>query len=186
MEQEDVGKVMKLLVTCRKAFPSSRADAETLALYVKVLAPLSYAEIEAAVLRIMRTAHFFPTAAEIFEAAEKIEQAVNKTGLPDAGEAWREAMANVYENHVYHPWTYSCDEVRAAVRRFGKKELCSLGEHEVNTARAQFMKIYNEIVARRREDRADRHVLAQMGDRVQALIKDSAAHHALPQKRKDA
>ena len=48
------------------------------------------------------------------------------------------------------------------------------------------MKIYNEIVARRREDRADRHVLAQMGDRVQALIKDSAAHHALPQKRKDA
>ena len=103
MEQEDVGKVMKLLVTCRKAFPSSRADAETLALYVKVLAPLSYAEIEAAVLRIMRTAHFFPTAAEIFEAAEKIEQAVNKTGLPDAGEAWREAMANVYENHVYIP-----------------------------------------------------------------------------------
>ena len=48
------------------------------------------------------------------------------------------------------------------------------------------MKIYNEIVARGREDRADRHVLAQMGDHVTALIKDSAAHHALPQKRKDA
>ena len=185
MEQEDVGKVMKLLVTCRKAFPSSRADAETLALYVKVLAPLSYAEIEAAVLRIMRTAHFFPTAAEIFEAAEKVEQAANKTGLPDAGEAWREAMANVYENHVYHPWIYSCPEVEKAVKRFGKKELCSPGEHEVNTARAQFMKIYNEIVTRGREERANHHVLTQMGDRVQALIEDSAAHHALPQ-RKDA
>lgn len=185
MVQEDVSKVMKLLVTCRKAFPSSRADAETLALYVKVLAPLSYAEIEAAVLRIMRTAHFFPTAAEIFEAAEKVEQAANKTGLPDAGEAWREAMANVYENHVYHPWIYSCPEVEKAVKRFGKKELCSLGEHEVNTARAQFMKIYNEIVTRGREERANHHVLTQMGDRVQALIEDSAAHHALPQ-RKDA
>ncbi|WP_337774344.1 hypothetical protein [Mitsuokella jalaludinii] len=186
MVQEDVSKVMKLLVTCRKAFPSSKADAETLALYVKVLAPLSYAEIEAAVLRIMRTSRFFPTAAEIFEAAEKVKQAANNTGLPDAGEAWHEVEENVYRNHVYHPWTYSCPEVEKAVKRFGKKELCSLGEHEVNTARAQFMKIYNEIVARRREDRADRHVLAQMGDRVQALIKDSAAHHALPQKRKDA
>ena len=186
MEQEDVGKVMKLLVTCRKAFPSSRADAETLALYVKVLAPLSYAEVEAAVLRIMRTAKFFPTAAEIFEAAEKVERAANQTGLPDAGEAWREVEENVYQNHVYRPWVYSCDEVRAAVQRFGKNELCSLGEHEVNTARAQFMKIYNEIVARGREDRADRHVLTQMGERAKALIRDSAARHALPARRKDA
>ena len=60
---------------------ASRADAETLALYVKVLAPLSYTEIEAAVLRIMRTAKFFPTAAEIFEAAEKVGKTLKFEGL---------------------------------------------------------------------------------------------------------
>lgn len=186
MEQKDVARVMKLLVTCRKAFPASRADAETLALYVKVLEPLSYVEIEAAVMRIMRTAKFFPTPAEIFEAAEKMEQAASGSGLPDAGEAWREVEENVYRNHVYKPWTYSCQEVEKAVSRFGKKELCSLGEHEVNTARAQFMRIYNEIVARGREDRANEHVLLQMGDRVKQLINKTAAQHALPASRKEA
>ena len=48
------------------------------------------------------------------------------------------------------------------------------------------MRIYNEIVARGREDRANEHVLLQMGDRVKQLINKTAAQHALPASRKEA
>lgn len=159
MTSKETEKVMKLLVTCRKAFPHSKADAETLTLYVRLLESLSYAEIEAAVFKTMRTCKFFPTVAEILEAAQSVKGEATETDIPTAGEAWKEAMDNVRKNHLYKQWTYSTPEVKQAVEQFGKMELIALEEDAMNTARAQFMRIYNAVVEKRKDRRVNRETL---------------------------
>lgn len=173
-------KVMQLLTLLSKSYPHSKADGSTLALYVKALEPLSYAQIEAGVTKCMRKCKFFPTVAEIFESAESMTKTAAGNEKPDAGEAWREAIENVKRNGDYRPWRYSCDEVKQAVKRFGKMDLIMLESDAVNTARAQFMRIYNAIVERQAEKEENRKVFAQLGNRkVQELINSTAGKLAL-------
>ena len=173
-------KVMQLLTLLSKSYPHSKADGSTLALYVKALEPLSYAQIEAGVTKCMRKCKFFPTVAEIFESAERMTMTANNTGKPDAGEAWKEVMDNVRKYSCYKPWQYSCAEVEQAVWQFGKMDLIMLESDAVNTARAQFMRIYNTIVERQAETEEIKKVFAQLGNRkVQELIKSTAGKRAL-------
>lgn len=173
-------KVMQLLTLLSKSYPHSKADGSTLALYVKALEPLSYAQIEAGVTKCMRKCKFFPTVAEIFESAESMTMTANNTGKPEAGEAWQEAMDNVRKYSCYKPWQYSCDEVKQAVKQFGKMDLIMLESDAVNTARAQFMRIYNAIVNRQAEKEENQKVFAQLGNRkVQELINSAANKLAL-------
>lgn len=65
---------MKLLTLVNKAYPYSKADGATFALYAKALEPLSYEEINAGITKCLRKCKFFPTVAEIFEAAESIKR----------------------------------------------------------------------------------------------------------------
>lgn len=172
--------VMKLLTLVNKAYPYSKADGATFALYAKALEPLSYDEINAGVTKCLRKCKFFPTVAEIFEAAESLKKTAAGNEKPDAGEAWREAIENVKRNGDYRPWRYSCDEVKQAVKRFGKMDLIMLESDAVNTARAQFMRIYNAIVERQAEKEENRKVFAQLGNRkVQELINSTAGKLAL-------
>ena len=80
MARQEMERTIKLLATCRKAFPQSKADGETLALYARALEPLGYGAIEAAVMRCLRTARFFPTIAEIYDAAESVQRTATNTG----------------------------------------------------------------------------------------------------------
>lgn len=154
-----------------KSFPHSKADGETLALYVQMLKPLSYAEVEAGISKLLRTAKFFPTIAEIFTAADELKAAAQGAEVLDAGAAWEEAMLNVKRNHVYKPWKFSRPEVEQAVKQFGKTELCELETDAVNTARAQFMRIYTAIVERGRAREQNTAVLNQLGRaKIDALI----------------
>jgi hypothetical protein len=83
--------------------------------------------------------------AEIRSTAEKLINFNRKNTLPTAGEAWEEVQKQVRKVGPYssQPWEFSCPEVVQAGRQFGLMELCRLQENEVNTARAQFMRIYD-------------------------------------------
>ena len=172
--------VIKLLTLVSKAYPHSKADGATFALYAKALEPLSYDEINAGVTKCMRKCKFFPTVAEIFEAAESMKKTAAGNGKPDAGEAWREAMKNVKRNGDYRPWRYSCPEIEIAVKRFGKMDLIMLESAGVNTARAQFMRIYNSELEREAEREENRRILKQLGAQsVQSLINATAQKLAI-------
>ena len=163
--------VIKLLTLVSKAYPYAKADGATFALYAKALEPLSYDEINAGVTKCMRKCKFFPTVAEIFEAAESMKKTAAGNGKPEAGEAWQEAMDNVRRYSCYKPWKYSCDEVEQAVKQFGKMDLIMLESDAVNTARAQFMRIYNSELERKAEREENRRILKQLGAQsVQSLI----------------
>ena len=101
--------------------------------------------IYAAMMKILHTSTFFPSVAEIRSTAEKLLNFNRMNTLPTAGEAWEEIQKQVRKVGPYssQPWEFSCPEVEKAARQFGLMELCRLQENEVNTARAQFMRIYD-------------------------------------------
>lgn len=164
-------EIIELLTPYLMAFPQSKMNDGSLIVYAKALSPLSIPEIDAAMLKLMRTMKFFPSVAEIFEQAEDVKLFATKTEIPSADEAWHEAMRLAHDKFLYGEWTYSCKEVEQAVRNFGKRELCALGNDAVNTARAQFMRIYNSITVRQRNKQANAAVLDMMPkQKVQELI----------------
>lgn len=172
MGNEKEIEIIKVMTPYLAAFPQSKMDQAGLMVYSRALKELTIPEIDAAMMHLMRTKKFFPAIAEIFEAADTMRSvAKKKQGVPDAGGAWKEAIDCVKRFSVYKEWEYSCDEVKQACKRFGVRDLCELESDNVNTARAQFMKIYNEILntARIRKETAGTFA-ALGGNRVQSLI----------------
>ena len=159
----------QMLAACLRGFPNSKADNETILFYITALDDLSFVEVKAALTKLCRTAKFFPTVAEIYETAESLRETMQGGSL-DAGEAWEEVMRLVRTCHVYKPWTYSNHDVEQAVKQFGKQELCALGAEDVNTARAQFRRIYNDIVNKRKNRETNKQVLTKLGVKMDKQI----------------
>jgi hypothetical protein len=141
-------------------------------LYVMSLDELTFFEVKAAVMKLLRTAKFFPTIAEIFEAVDSLKETATGRDTKDAGEAWEEAMKLVRTCHMYKPWTFSTPEVEQAVKQFGKRELIALETDDVNTARAQFMRIYNRVVERKKQRENNEKVLTKLNVPVNGKIEN--------------
>lgn len=166
MTNQDRESSAKLLTLARKSFPSSKADAETITLYLAALDDLTYAQIKAGVLKCMNTAKFFPTIAEIREAAESMVEHANHTGKPDAGEAWGEVMRFVTESSPYdqRPFRWSCEEVYEAVKRLGTMTLFEMTNDGIPATRGQFMKIYDKLL----DWQKDKAVMDMVGKKLGA------------------
>lgn len=138
-------EIIKMLCGFRQAFPNTKADSDTMLIYSYALMDMEVGLIYAAMMKILHTSTFFPSVAEIRSTAEKLINFNRKNTLPTAGEAWEEVQKQVRKVGPYssQPWEFSCPEVEQAARQFGLMELCRLQENEVNTARAQFMRIYD-------------------------------------------
>ena len=168
---------IEMLTACLRGYPNARATNETIMFYTGVLSDLSFHQVRAALFKLVRTLKYFPTPAEIIEAAEEIGRAAGDNQLPTAGEAWEEAMKLVKTCHMYKPWMYSCPEVAKAVEQFGRESLVRLDQSEVGRARAQFRNIYNEILEQEKAQRHNARVLKQMGPNAAALITGAANSH---------
>lgn len=181
--ESDVVRVLKPYIA---AFPQAKINDGTLLVYARALAYLPPELIDAAMLKLLRTLKFFPSVAEIIEAAEGLmemaeglmEMAEGKSLLTPA-EAWGEAMREARAKFVYRPWELSCPEVEKAVQAFGKMDLCMLEEAAVNTARAQFMRMYQQIVERKEERRQNEAVLTALPGQIKALIGKVGQHEAI-------
>lgn len=138
-------EIIKILCGFRQAFPNSKADSDTMLIYSCALMDMDVSVLYVTMIEILRTSKFFPSVAEIRATAEEMVSFTNKTTLPNAGEAWEEVQRLVRKIGPYSskPWEFSCPEVERAARQFGIMELCRLQENEVNTARAQFMRLYD-------------------------------------------
>lgn len=178
-EESDIAKIkseqiIKLLAPYMAVFPNCKIDATGLLLYSRALMPLRIQDIEAAMTKLLQTCKFFPSVAEIFEAADSVNgyiEAANGSRLPTPAEAWAEAMRNVKEFSLYRPWHYSCSEVEKTVEQFGRYELAMLEAKDVNIARAQFMRIYESVVSRSRGDWENRRALEALNNsNLQALL----------------
>ena len=179
--------IVKALAPYLLAWPQNKMNEASLAIYARALSNLPLAEISAAMLRLLRTCKFFPSVAEIVEAAEAMRQFATKSEVSTPDEAWAEAMRLARECHVYKEWHYSCPEVEQAVKYFGRVELCTLEADAVNTARSQFMRIYTSVAGRGMARRHNEAVMAALPPRqrealqgVGQLTESLAANMALP------
>ena len=171
-------EIVKTLTPYLLAFPHCKANEGTLV-------------INAAMLKLMKTCKFFPTVAEVCEQIENLRQFVKGEAgeplLPSADEAWHEAWSFAKKYFIYKPWPFTHPAVEQAVKSFGKEELCQLKPDEMNTARAQFMRIYNAIVERQRDRKKNRETLNALPKRhVDMLLGELAGKlSVLPGGRKE-
>jgi hypothetical protein len=152
-------EILKVLKPYAAAFPNMKMQPEAWPIYASVLSVLTPDEVNAAMRKLLHTIKFFPTVAEIFEAAQSIRETAEASGLPTAGEAWQEVIRQARQNGLERPWTFSCPEVKKALDQFGKVELMMVEEKQTNTARAHFMRIYTDVIKRAKEERENKAVL---------------------------
>lgn len=177
-------RIIRLLTPYLTVYPACRLEASGLMLYARALQDVPLDEIDAAMVRLMRTSRFFPSVAEILDTVKTTREVISGKDASSAGAAWHEAMELVKREGPYRPWTYSSPAVERAVERFGKMELCSLETEAVNTARSQFMRIYNEAADKEREREEVRATLKALpSGRAAELVKRLAANKAMPKLR---
>ena len=172
--QEKLMAITKMLSPYLAVFPSCKIDSVGLVMYAKALLPLSLPVIEAALIKLLQTSVFFPSVAEIFKAADEMEEFVlaqtSGSRVPTAAEAWEEVQRLVKDCYVYKKWEFSCPQVEKAAKQFGIKELCVLESNAVNTARAQFMRIYDSIVNQNLADRQNQRALDTMSAKSLSML----------------
>ena len=172
--QEKLMDITKMLSPYLAVFPSCKIDSVGLVMYAKALLPLSLPVIEAALIKLLQTSVFFPSVAEIFKEADEMERfALAKSSgsrVPTAAEAWEEVQRLVKDCYVYKKWEFSCPQVERAAKQFGIKELCVLESSAVNTARAQFMRIYDSIVNQNLADRQNQRALDTMSAKSLSML----------------
>ena len=156
-------KIAEMMGYYQKGFPAqTRLDDEGLVLYATMLAEYTIPQLNAAMKKIIRTCKYFPSVAEICEAADSLAEHVSTEGkgVPDAGEAFREMIEQAKQHSVFtDKWKFSTPVIEMAVKRFGKMEILYLPESEIGIARAQFRKIYEEELKKQRERKVNNEVL---------------------------
>lgn len=147
--------------------------------YDEFLSDIPAILIEKSIKQLILTAKFPPTVAEIRETAEKIYRTANGERQPDAGRSWGEVLKAIdkygwNEPHFDDPLT------EEAVKRFGWHELGMQPVDSISVARGQYMKIYNMLAERRKEDRKLHMALSD--GKVLKLVESIAEKKAIERK----
>lgn len=175
-------EIIKTLMPYLMAFPQSKMNEGSLIVYARALSSLTIAEIDAAMLKLMRTVKFFPTVAEIFEQADNVKNFAIGKSEKSADEAWHEVMKEVHSASIYREPKFSTPEIKQAALNMGWTSLCNLETDAINTARAQFMRIYEAILKRKSDKKINREVMNVLPiSRVNELIGNASVKLSLVQ-----
>lgn len=126
-------------------------DELTMQAYEKYLSDLDSETLKHAVGECIATCKFFPKVAEIREKAG--ENALNREGVPSAAEAWAEVQREMHDKGCYHAPEFSHPLVREAMHAVGGwPHLTTALNLNLETVRAQYIKIYENMVSRLKHD----------------------------------
>lgn len=159
---------MKLIYMTMAAFPlkrelSNQQMDDMIKIWGMTLSDIPYQLAESAIAKAISTAKFFPTLAEIREAAASF---IPGPPLPEL--AWTEVLQKV---NRYKDPDWSCPEIKNAVRAVGYLAICDSDKPGVQ--RAHFIDAYRAIVESEKDDRLNKRVLALTG--ASELLEDKAA-----------
>lgn len=116
-----------------------------------VLLDLDYTTAKTAVVKMLR-ADEYPTPGRIIKAVRSIRNA----GIPSAEEAWSEVIKKL---DPYKRTEWSHEVISEAVKVMGYKSL--LMSENPSIDRAQFLKIYNNLLERK-ADRQENEIICQI------------------------
>ena len=173
MTKQDICALVALAASSNPTM-QSKDPAPIVAAWSLMLADLDPGVAKAAVIKVCRESDYFPSVARIVAAAEELDPRNEK--LPTAAEAWEEVEKLIIQFGPYRAPLYSCDTLKRAVRAIGWQQLC-MGENP-EADRAHFLRLYESMRSRYREDRENEKVLelSGMGEVVKALAGRLAAN----------
>lgn len=125
----------------------------TAVLWEKMLADIPYKSAEKAIVKIIATAKYFPTVAEIRETVDKF----NPNSLPEPDEAWAEVMQQISSAGCYGKPRWSHQAVQDAVRAIGWNNICL--STNIGVERKHFMDIYKAVQGRYKDKQINEQVL---------------------------
>lgn len=141
----------------------------TAKLWAQMLSDIPYPVAEKALVKVLATAKFFPTVAEIREAVAQLTQ----PSIPTAIDAWGEVTRAMRLYGWVRPEEAltSMSPLTADIcRRFGWRDMCACEEPEI--LRGQFRMAYEQYAGRQRE-------MAVLPGDVRELIGDLANQLAM-------
>jgi hypothetical protein len=142
-------QVARLVGVLMAAYPSSRATAETSAVYERMLMDLDHAAANAAVERLLATAKFMPTVAEIRESTMLLSVGERKPG----GQAWGGVLKAIRGEGVYRrpgkDFVFSDRVAARCVDALGWDELCN--SENITADRARFIELYDQLAVQDRQ-----------------------------------
>lgn len=141
-EKEAVSLVGMLMA----AYPRYEVAKATISLYQKFLMDLNIEPARCAIARHIASSQFFPSIAEIREAA----LAFAGPRIPTPAEAWHEVMQLLFSVGSYGTPKFSHGVVKKAVDAIGWSNLCY--SENIGLERAHFFKIYSTYQSRQQED----------------------------------
>ena len=142
--------VIEALEPLLLAYPKSGMTAKSIEVYAAALSDVDDVLLKLAVIRCIQERVFFPSVAEIRTQAQLLAEAVEGKRALTPGEAWKDAMDCAKRYDMTGP-RFATPEVERAAKIYGWRELRMVLEKDVGVARAQFMRIYEGVLARKRE-----------------------------------
>jgi hypothetical protein len=145
MTQAEAARLVAVLMA---AYPTNKASAQTSAVYERMLADLDYPAANAAVERLLASAKWMPTVAEIRETALALAVGEQKPG----GQAWGTVLKAVGEQGSYRrpgtDFVFADATTARCVDLMGWDRLC-LSENEI-ADRARFIELYDRLAVQDR------------------------------------
>jgi Cu/Ag efflux pump CusA len=115
-------EIIQTLMPYLMAFPQSKMNEGSLIVYARALSSLSIAEIDAAMLKLMRTVKFFPSVAEIFEQSANMKTFATGIETKSADEAWKEVLQEVHDAFIYRKPRFSSKEIEKTALNMGWRQ----------------------------------------------------------------
>lgn len=156
-------KKIHMITAMMKLFSNSRIDDGSTELLNEVVASLSLAEVKAAVLKLTRTSHYAPTVADVFDAAQELRDEASGITRLTGGEAWQKVLEEVRSKGRGEKWVITEATARAVEQMGGKYFLCMMEESKLDSARRDFIRLYDAETTKSRNKQANRAVLKQLG-----------------------
>jgi hypothetical protein len=157
--------IIKVLAFLGALYPKFELTQPTIKAYLTILRDIPLELLEKAALDLGSRATFFPSAAELRQAAFDLQDGAN--GVPSAGEAWGQVCA---------VWRGRNKEelpaiIHRAVEAMGGWRQLGLSENQM-ADRAHFLKVYEVLLERQR---SDMRMLPQVQNYVAQLAAGNSA-----------
>ncbi len=169
MNQAEAKKLVAVLLG---AFPQSRISQMTPEIYERMLADLDYPAANAAVERLLATAKFMPTIAEIRETALAIAVGEQKPG----GSAWGGVLKAISAEGVYRvpgkDFVFSDPVTARCVAALGWENLCNSENQAAD--RARFIELYERLAVHERRKQLSEGLPAMQRYRSLQAVQDDA------------
>ena len=147
--RQDIDKAWKALLA---AFPNNKAEAGTAAIYAATLQDLDSEALHAAVLECITKCKFFPTVAELREAAFSVS--TSRIAQQTALEAWGQVKAMVGNYGYYRVpdvTDFSNQTAGETILTLGWRDFCLSETDDEMSWRARFCELYEAKCQRERE-----------------------------------